>query len=70
MFSLEVDYLVGQEQHEDRRRATERRQLMQITRVGKLDNQKPLRKMAGWFGTRLVVWGLKLQRYQPATQQR
>lgn len=70
MFSLEVDYLVGQEQYEDRRRTTERRQLMQITRVRKPDNRKPLRKMAGWFGTLLVVWGLKLQRYQPITQQR
>jgi len=70
MFSPEIHFLVGKEQYKDRRREIERRQLMQITRVGKLANRKPLRKVAGWFGTRLVMWGLKLQRYQPATQQR
>lgn len=68
MFSLEVDYLVSQEQYEDRRRKIERCQLIRVARVGQLGKRGTLQRMAGWFGFHLVTWGSMLQGFQTSTQ--
>jgi hypothetical protein len=68
MFSPDIDYLVSQEKIKDMRRDAERHQLVQIARLQKPDNSESLRRIAGWFGAHLVMWGSKLQRYQPVTQ--
>ena len=68
MFSLEVHYLVGKEKYKDLRRDAERHQLIQTTRLGRPDKRESLRRMAGWLGSRLVMWGSMLQGHQTSTQ--
>jgi hypothetical protein len=63
MFSLEVNFLVQQEQHKDRLRNIERRQLLQAVDKQPNVGLTVYRKAAGWLGDRLVTWGAKLQSY-------
>jgi hypothetical protein len=68
MFSLEIHYLVGKEKYKDLRRDVERHQLIQIAKLGRPDKRESLRRMAGWLGSRLVMWGSMLQGHQTSTQ--
>lgn len=63
MFSLEVNFLVQQEQHQDRLRDMERRQLLQTVARQPNAGLTLYHKAAGWLGDRLVTWGSKLQSY-------
>jgi hypothetical protein len=69
MFSPDMHYLVGKEKYKDLRRDVERHQLIQIASVRQPDKREPLRRMAGWFGSWLVMWGSMLQGHQTSTQQ-
>ena len=61
MLLPEKDLLIHQEQHKDRLREMERRQLL---REAGLDSDLATlapRKAARWLGTQMVKWGTKLQ---------
>ena len=68
MFSPDIHYLVTQEKYKDLRRDVERHQLIQIAGVRRRDTRASLRRMSAWLGAHLVMWGSKLQGYQPVTQ--
>ena len=69
MFSPDIHYLVGQEKLKDMRRDAERHQLIQTARLRRPDKKESLRRMAGWFGSQLMTWGSKLQRYDHGQHQ-
>lgn len=63
MHSLEIDYLVMQEQHKDRLRNIERERLIQAAGLQHGIDLKSYRKVTGWLGKQMVKWGSKLQEY-------
>ena len=63
MHSLEIDYLVVQEQHKDRLRTIERERLAQATKLQHRLNLKLYRRVTNWLGKQMVKWGSKLQEY-------
>ena len=63
MHSLEIDYLVVQEQHKDRLRELERERLLQAAGLRQGVDLKSYRKAANWLGKQMVKWGSKLQDY-------
>ena len=63
MHSLEIDYLVMQEQHKDRLRNIEREQLLQVAKLQHGIDLKSYRKATRWLGKQMVKWGSKLQGY-------
>lgn len=65
MHSLEIDYLVIQQQHKDRLRNIEHEQLLQVAKLQPGINTKLYRKTTSWLGRQMVKWGSKLQEYDP-----
>ena len=61
MFSHEAHYLIRKEQYKDLRRNAARHQLINTALLGRPNNGKSIRRMAGWFGSRMIKWGAKLQ---------
>jgi hypothetical protein len=69
MLPNEWDYLLSLEQHRERLRNLERRQLVQLASRQRAANQAIHRRVVGWIGGRLVRWGLALQQYGPQSPQ-
>ena len=68
MLPNEVNYLVSLEQHQDRLRAMERHQLIELAGLQRRANQEVHRRVVGWLGGQMVRWGLALQNYGPNPQ--
>jgi len=60
MYLSENHYAINHEQHQDRLRELERRQLRQVAGWEGL-NSKIYRETVSWLGIQLVSWGSKLQ---------
>lgn len=69
MLPNELNYRVSVEQHRDRLRAWERRQLVQLASQAQ-GHQAIHQRVAGWLGGRLVRLGVVLQSYGPQPQPR
>lgn len=68
MLPNEVNYQVSLEQHQDRLRAMERHQIIELAGLQRGANQEVHRRVVGWLGGLMVRWGLILQNYGPNPQ--
>jgi hypothetical protein len=59
MFTLEMHYLLYQEQHKDRLKEIEHQQLLQAAGLQGV-NPKIFQKTQGWFDRQIKQWSLKL----------
>ena len=69
MLPNEVNYRVSFEQHQDRLRAMERQQLIELAGLQQPANQGIHRRVVAWVGGQMVRWGMALQNYGPHPQQ-
>jgi hypothetical protein len=67
MFLPEKNLLVHQEQHKDRLREMEHRQLLREAGLEPDLALKAPRQAARWLGTQMVIWGTKLQEVDTPT---
>ena len=63
MHSLEIDYLVMQEQYKDCSPNVEQEQSAQADGLQQEFDSKSYQNVTGWFGKQMVKWGSKLQGY-------
>jgi len=67
MHSLEIDFLVMQEQYKDGSPNAEHEQSAQTDGLQQGFDSKSYQKVTGWFGKQMVKWGSKLQGYDTSS---
>jgi hypothetical protein len=68
MFSIELVFLVRQEQLKDQLRELKRQNLVRIATAQQRDDDGLLIKAVNGLGRQMVKWGVKLQNYAPTAR--